>query len=65
MHKQYVSALVSRQGLKQTNKPAVILALYGVRGGTVTTAEIDIEQATALRDQLNTAIAELMALAVS
>lgn len=57
--KRYVSALVNRGNI--TCEPAIVLALYGNRGGTVSTAEMTVSEAERLRDQLNAAITELTA----
>lgn len=55
--KRYVSAIVARQ----IKGPAIVMVLYGPRGGTIGDVEMSVTQASALRDQLDEAIALMTA----
>lgn len=55
--KRYVSAIVNRQ----LKGPAIVMVLYGVRGGMICDVEMTVTQATVLRDQLDEAIALMTA----
>lgn len=56
--KRRVGALVSRGELRED---AIILSLYGYQGGSICTTELTIAQAKALRDNLDEALALMLA----
>lgn len=56
--KRFVSALTTYRVAKGD---AIVLALYGMRGGTVCTVELTVEQAQALLSQLDEAVALMTA----
>jgi hypothetical protein len=50
--KRYVSATVTYNDMTNIDKPGIIISLYGPRGGTVSLAELSIDEAHNLHDQL-------------
>jgi hypothetical protein len=56
--KKYVSAAVTYVDMIDIDKPGVIIALYGPRGGTVCTAELSLDEARNLHNQLTKALTE-------
>jgi len=57
--KQYVSATVIYNDMTNIDKPGIIISLYGPRGGTVCLAELSIEEAYDLHDQLVKALKDM------